>query len=186
MDTGEEGRKAGEWLNNHNVDLVFCHSATYSTSSTGRVPVVFLNLQPTARINYEQTTTGKWLAHCVACPVPEFANTFERASVALRVVNGLLGLSATPEISLTDEVAHDRPEALKAWREIEGWARAAAVCRTLQHSRFGFLGNTYSGMLDMYSDFTMKQAQTGLHVEVLEMSDLARLLKEVTQKETRS
>jgi L-arabinose isomerase len=193
VDTEGEGRKAAEWLNSHNVDLVFCHSATYSTSSTVlpvhqicRAPVVFLNLQPTARINYEQTTTGEWLAHCVACSVPEFANTFERAGIAFRVVNGLLGLNATPEISLADEVTHDRPEAVKAWREIEGWARAAAVCRSLQQSRFGFLGNTYSGMLDMYSDFTMIQAQTGLHVEVLEMSDLARLLKEVTPEEIRA
>ena len=94
-----------------------------------------------------------------------------------RVVNGLLGLDKTPAISLTDEVTHERPEAVRAWREIEGWARAASVRRTLRQSRFGFLGNTYSGMLDMYSDFTMIQAQTGLHLEVLEMSDLARLLR---------
>jgi L-arabinose isomerase len=192
VDTEGEGRKAGEWLNRQNVDLVFCHAATYATSSIVlpvhqicQAPVVFLNLQPTARINYEQTTTGEWLAHCVACPVPEFANAFNRAGITFHVVNGLLGLNATPEISLTDEVTHERPEALKAWREIEGWARAATVRRTLQHSRFGFLGNTYSGMLDMYSDFTLIQAQSGLHVEVLEMSDLARTLKEVTSKEIR-
>jgi L-arabinose isomerase len=145
-----------------------------------KAPVVFLNLQPTARINYERSTTGEWLAHCGACPVPEFANAFNRAGIPFRVVNGLLGLDATPAISFADEVTHERPEAARAWREIEGWARAASARRTLQHSRFGFLGNTYSGMLDMYSDFTMIQTQTGLHVEVLEISDLARLLKEVT------
>lgn len=33
--------------------------------------------------------------------------------------------------------------------------------RNLSGARFGFLGNTYSGMLDMYSDFTMIQGQTG-------------------------
>jgi L-arabinose isomerase len=59
------------------------------------------------------------------------------------------------------------------------------VARTLRHSRFGFLGNTYSGMLDMYSDFTMIQAQTGLHVEILEMCDLDKLLKDVTSQEVR-
>src|SRR5438045_1043119 len=103
VDTEGEGRKAGEWLNAQNVDLVFCHSATYSTSSTVlpvhqicKAPVVFLNLQPTARINYEQTTTGEWLAHCVACPVPEFANVFNRAGSPFRIVNGLLALDATP------------------------------------------------------------------------------------------
>jgi L-arabinose isomerase len=187
VDTEAEGRRAGEWLQARNVDLVLCHSATYSTSSTVLpvhqicpAPAVFLNLQPTARINYERSTTGEWLAHCVACPTPEYANAFNRAGIPFRIVNGLLGLDATPEISLADEVTDQRPESVRAWREIEGWARAASVRRTLRHARFGFLGNTYSGMLDMYSDFAMIQAQTGLHVEVLEISDLARLIKDVT------
>lgn len=190
VDTEGEGRRAGEWLQAQNVDLVFCHAATYTTSSAVlpvhqicRAPVVVLNLQPTARIDYARSTTGEWLAHCNACAVPEFANTFNRAGLPFRVVNGLLGLDATPAISLADEVTHQRPEAVRAWRAIEGWARAAGVKRTLQHARFGFLGNTYSGMLDMYSDFTMVQAQTGLHVDVLEMSDLMRLLADVSERD---
>ena len=36
----------------------------------------------------------------------------------------------------------------------------------------GFLGHTYPGMLDMYSDFTAVHAQLGAHVEVLEIDDL--------------
>ncbi|MDQ0921116.1 L-fucose/L-arabinose isomerase family protein [Paenibacillus sp. V4I5] len=193
VDTENEGRKAGEWLNERHVDLVFCHAATYSTSSTVlpvhqicKAPAVFLNLQPTLRLNYEQSTTGEWLAHCGACPVPEFANVFNRAGIPFRVVNGVLGLDYTPAISLTNEVTHKRPEAVRAWREIEEWVKAAGVPRTLQHSRFGFLGNTYSGMLDMYSDFTMISAQTGLHVEVLEMCDLDRMLREVTPQEVKA
>jgi L-arabinose isomerase len=193
VDTETSGRQAGEWLQSRNVDLVFCHAATYSTSSTVlpvhqacTAPVVFLNLQPTARINYERSTTGEWLAHCNACAVPEFANGFNRAGIPFRVVNGLLGLGATPAISLTDEVTRDRPEAIRAWQEIEAWVRAASVRRTLRQSRFGFLGNTYSGMLDMYSDFTMISAQTGLHVQILEMSDLERLLKEVTPQDVQA
>lgn len=188
VDTEQTGREAGEWLQSRNVDLVLCHVATYSTSSTVlpvhqacTAPALFLNLQPTARINYAESTTGEWLAHCNACPVPEFANAFNRASLDFRVVNGLLGLETTPDISLTDEVTHERPEAVRAWRTIEEWVRAASVRRTLRGSRFGFLGNTYSGMLDMYSDFAMIQAQTGLHVEVLEMSDLQRLMADVTE-----
>jgi L-arabinose isomerase len=190
VDTEGEGRRAGEWLNAQNVDIVFCHAATYCTSSTVlpvhqicAAPAVFLNLQPAARIDYARTTTGEWIAHCNACAVPEFANALSRAGIPFRVVSGLLGLDATPAISLADEVTHRRAEAIRAWREIAGWARAAAVRRTLRHARFGFLGNTYSGMLDMYSDFTQAQAQTGMHVEVLEMSDLARLFKEVTAAE---
>ncbi|MGG4143977.1 L-fucose/L-arabinose isomerase family protein [Paenibacillus algorifonticola] len=192
VDTESEGRSAGEWLNTQNVDVVFCHAATYSTSSTvlpvhqiNKAPVVFLNLQPTERMNYESSTTGEWLAHCGACPVPEFANAFNRARIPFKVVNGLLGLDYTPDISLTNEVTSGRKEAVRAWREIEEWVRAAAVPRTLRHSRFGFLGNTYSGMLDMYSDFTMIQAQTGLHIEVLEMCDLDRMLRAITPQETK-
>lgn len=193
VDTESAGRQAGEWLQARNVDLVLCHAATYSTSSTVlpvhqicTAPVVFLNLQPTARINYERSTTGEWLAHCNACAVPEFANAFNRAGVPFRVVNGLLGLDATPAISLTDEVTCNRPEAVRAWREIQAWVRAASVRRTLRESRFGFLGNTYSGMLDMYSDFTLIQAQTGLHVEVLEISDLGRMMGEVTAQDVQA
>lgn len=192
VDSEEEGRRAGEWFQAQNVDLIFCHSGTYSTSSAVlpvhqicNAPVVVLNLQPAARINYEQTTTGEWLAHCGACPVPEIANAFSRADISFRVINGLLGLDQTPAITLANEVTKDRPEAIRAWTNIEEWIQAASVRRTLRHSRFGFLGNTYSGMLDMYSDFTMIQAQTGLHVEVVEMCDVDRMLREVTETQVR-
>ena len=187
VDSEGTGRQAGEWLQSRNVDIVFCHSATYSTASTVlpvhqlcNAPAVVLNLQPTARLAYDRTTTGEWLAHCGACPVPEYSNAFERSRIAFRVVNGLLGQETTPAISMADEVTSQRPEARRAWTEIEGWARAAGVARTFKHSRFGFLGNTYGGMLDLYSDLTMVQAQTGLHLEVLEIGDLQRLVDEVT------
>lgn len=193
VDTEGEGRKAGEWFNEHNLDLIFCHSATYSTGSTVlpvhqiyKAPVVVLNLQPTERINYEHSTTGEWLAHCGACPVPEIANVFNRAGIEFRIINGLLGLDYTPTISLTNEHTVERREAKRAWSLIGEWIRAASVPRTLKHSRFGFLGNTYSGMLDMYSDFTMIQAQTGLHVEVLEMCDLDQMLRGVTASEVKA
>ncbi len=192
VDDEDTGRKAGEWLNSKNVDIVFCHSATYVTSSSVlpvhqicKAPLVILNLQPTARMNYLKTTTGEWLAHCGACPVPEFANAFNRAGISYRIVNGLLGMDKTPEISVADENTSKRKEAIRAWKEIKEWVKAAGVKRTLTHSRFGFLGNNYSGMLDMYSDFTMAQAQFGLHVELLEMCDLDRNLKKVTPDEVK-
>ncbi|PEQ93887.1 arabinose isomerase [Bacillus sp. AFS006103] len=193
VDSEAEARRAGEWFNERNVDIVFCHSGTYSTSSAilpvhqiCKAPTVILNLQPTERLNYEQTTTGEWLAHCGACPTPEIANAFNRSGIKFRVVNGLLGLDYTPAISLTNEKTDERKEAITAWNQIHEWIQAASVPRTLRHSRFGFLGNTYSGMLDMYSDFTMIQAQTGVHIEILEMCDLDRLVKEVTATEVQS
>jgi L-arabinose isomerase len=190
VDSADTGRAAGEFFNHNNVDLIFCHSGTYVTSDSVlpvhqacKAPVVILNLQPTARINYEKTTTGEWLAHCGACVVPEISNAFNRAGIKYRVINGLLGLDYTPANSLTDEVTKNRPEAIRAWKEIEEWIKAASVKSALKNARFGFLGNTYSGMLDMYSDFTMVQAQTGIHIEVLEMCDLNRQMDQVTEVE---
>ncbi len=193
VDDEISARTAGEWMNTKNVDIIFCHSATYVTSSSVlpvhqicKAPVVILNLQPAPKMNYLETSTGEWLAHCCGCPVPEFTNAFNRAGIKHRIVNGLLGLSETPDISVADENTANRKEAIRAWKEISEWARAATVKRTLQHSRFGFLGNNYSGMLDMYSDFTMAQSQMGIHIELLEMCDLDRSLKSVTDTEVRS
>jgi L-arabinose isomerase len=191
VDCEEEGRKAGEYFNSHNVDLILAHSATYVISASVlpvhqicKAMTVILNLQPTARINYEKTTTGEWLAHCGACPVPEITNAFHRAGIKHYIINGLLGLTDTPKISLTNEVTYMRPEAVKAWKEIEEWVLAASVKSGLIYSRFGFLGNNYSGMLDLYSDFTMLQSQTGIHIEILEMCDLNRCLHSVSEDET--
>ena len=111
------------------------------------------------------------------------SNAFHRSGIACRIINGLLGLDHTPGISLTEENTASRPEAIKAWKEIGEWVKAAAVKRELSGCRFGFLGNTYNGMLDMYSDFTMIQAQTGAHIEILEMCDLNRELSQVTEEE---
>ncbi len=190
VDCEEEGHKAGEYFNRNQVDLIFAHAGTYVTSASilpvhqvCKARTVILNLQPTARINYARTTTGEWLAHCGACPVPEISNAFNRAGIPYRVINGLLGLDYTPEISMTDENTADRPEAIRAWKEIKEWVLAATVKSGLSGARFGFLGNTYSGMLDMYSDFTMFQSQTGAHLEVLEMCDLNRMLESVTEAE---
>lgn len=190
VDDETAGRKAGEWFNSKNVDIVFCHSGTYFTSAIAlpvhqicKAQLVILNLQPAPKMNYLKTNTGEWLAHCVGCPVPEFCNACNRAGIDYKVVNGLLGLDKTPAISVADENTKDRKEAQRAWKEIYEWVMAASVKRELQHARFGFLGNTYSGMLDMYSDFTMLQAQTGLHLEILEMCDLDRNLEKVTRED---
>ena len=161
VDTAPKAYEAGDLFAGERVGLIFCHAATYATSSQvlpavreAGVPVVVLNLQPSSSFDYENTDTGEWLANCSACCVPEISNAFERAGIPFNVVSGTL---------------HDDET---AWRQIEEWCRAAGAVRTLKGSRFGFLGHTYPGMLDMYSDFTMHQAQLGLHVEVLEMDDL--------------
>src|SRR5207244_2242579 len=118
-------------------------------------PVVILNLQPTRSLDYEAMTTAEWLANCSACCVPELAGAFTRARVPYRIVTGTL---------LDDD---------PAWGVLGEWLDAASAVRSLRTARIGFLGHTYPGMLDMYSDFTQVHAQIGAHVEVLEIDDLA-------------
>jgi len=190
VDEEEKGREAGEYFNANNVDIIFCHNATYVNSTTVlpvhricKAATVILNLQPAPRVDYLQMNTGEWLSQCTGCSIPEIANAFERANISFRVVNGLLGLDKTSQGALSEEVSNKRPEAIRAWNEIIDYIKAAQVKRTLAQARFGFLGGYYSGMLDMYSDLTMLQAQMGIHVELLEMCDLDRLLKTVTKPE---
>ena len=173
IDTAPKAYAAGRQFAEERVDLIFCHAATYATSSQvlpavqeAGVPVVVLNLQPSSSLDYENTDTGEWLANCSACCVPEISNAFERAGVYFNVVSGTLH---------GDE---------SAWTEIEEWCHAVAAVRKLRGSRFGFLGHTYPGMLDMYSDFTMHQAQIGIHVEILEVDDLHDRVQGVTEEET--
>jgi L-arabinose isomerase len=172
VDTAEGAREAGIRFAREGVDLILCYVGTYATSSQvlpvvqrTRVPVVVLNLQPVAALDYENTGTGEWLANCSACCVPEISNAFARSRVDFHVVSGVLR---------GDE---------NAWNEIRSWCKAAIAVASLRESRIGFLGHTYPGMLDMYSDFTMTHAQTGAHVEVLEMCDLDKLVREASDSE---
>lgn len=193
VDTAESAMEAGEYFASNNVDIIFCHSATYFTSSCilpihqrCTAPAVILNLQPVRAMEYEKTSTGEWLSVCVACPIPEASNAFERANIPCRIVNGLLGLDHRTGDSVANDKTDDCREAIRAWNEIGEWCRAAEVVRTLKSSTFGFLGNYYSGMLDMYSDLTQIQAQTGINMTILEMCDLEKALRTVTDEEAES
>jgi L-arabinose isomerase len=170
------------------VDLIVCYVSTYATSSqvTPAVqrlnkPVLILNLQPTAQLNYLRTGTAEWLANCQACCVPEISCAFERCGITFSTVTGLLGLSEQTPGALANEITDRNPAALSAWAEVGRWLDACSVKRTLARSRIGFLGHTYPGMLDMYSDFTQVTGQFGVHIEVLEIDDLALRVEAVTE-----
>ena len=172
VDTPTKARQAGDLFAQENVDLIICYVATYATSSqvlpivqARRVPVLVLNLQPVAALAYPNVDTAEWLANCCACCVPELSCAFARADIDFNVVSGQL---------INDD---------RAWHRIQAWCSAARVTRQLSRARIGFLGHTYPGMLDMYSDFTMHQAQLGLHIEVLEMCDLHNRVQQVNAAE---
>ncbi len=179
VDTAPKAAAAGELFARESVELMVCYVATYATSSQvlpavqhAGVPVLILNLQPASALNYGRTDTGEWLANCCACCVPEIACAFARSRIDFRVVTGVLGVARGRH----GEAPPTHPDAERAWREIADWIQAVSVVNRLKHSRLGFLGHTYPGMLDMYSDLTQHTAQLGTHIEVLEMCDLAARL----------
>lgn len=180
VDDAIRAREAGDLFTRENVDLIVCYVGTYSTSSQvlpavqrRRAPVLILNLQPVPALDYLDTDTAEWLANCCACCVPEISNTFARSRIQFNVVTGIL--------SSVEGSANKYYE--RAWNEIEEWVQAASVMRSVNYSRIGFLGHTYPGMLDMYSDFTMHHAHLGTHIEVLEMDDLHKRVNRVTSSE---
>ena len=180
IDTPEKAVDAGHAFREADVDIIFLYITTYALSSTvlpvvrrARVPVIILNLQPVAAIDYASfnalgdrtAMTGEWLAHCAACPVPEIANVFTRAGIRFHQVTGVL---------------NDDPIVENA---IEEWIEAARVAHVMAHNRLGVMGRYYNGMLDIYSDLTAQSTVFGTHIEVLEIDELARLRREVSDEE---
>ena len=163
------------------VDLVICYIGTYATVIPGtpgsaKAPVSDPCPAPSGQrqlLYYERTDTGEWLANCCACCVPEISCAFARCGIAFNVVSGLLR-------------EDDGEAGITAWREIRGWVKATVVASSLRQSRIGFLGHTYPGGLDMYSDFTAITGQTGAHIEVLEIDDLQKRVDQVTDDEIQS
>ncbi len=103
------------------------------------VPVIILNLQPVAVIDYERFNalgnrtqmTGDWLAHCAACPVPEIDNAFNRARIDFHQVTGVL----SPDTEF--------------WWEIEDWIEAArtavALDKLVEQKDLGSMAYYYMG-----------------------------------------
>lgn len=182
IDTPEKALAAGHDFRQADVDLIFLYVTTYALSSTvlpvvrrAKVPVIILNLSPSAAIDYARFNaigdrtkmTGEWLAFCQACPVPEIANVFNRCRIPFFQVSGTLE---------NDPLA---------WNEIGEWIEAARVAHIMEHNRLGVMGHYYGGMLDIYSDLTQQCAYFGGHIEIIEVEALAALRREVSPEQVK-
>ncbi|CAN5605817.1 L-arabinose isomerase [soil metagenome] len=176
VDSAERAVEVSHQTRQEDVDLLVIYVTTYALSSTvlpivrrAKVPVLVLNLQPTAALDYatfnalpnRTAMTGEWLAFCSACPMPELANVFMRTGIPFHQVNGILGAS----------IAEDPA----CWDEIQAWIDAAHVAHTLSHTRLGLMGHYYSGMLDIATDLTTVASVFGTHIEALEVDELTAL-----------
>lgn len=179
VDTPEKAQEAAKLFKTEDVDIIFLFISTYALSSTvlpvvqkAKVPVVMLNIQPVAQLDYEKFNamgdkgkmTGYWLEHCQSCSLPELACVFNRSGIDYHVVSGYMQ---------EDYV----------WQEINNWVDAARVAEGMRNNRVGILGHYYNGMLDVYSDLTQQSATFGNHFEILEMCELFDLRQAVTEQE---
>jgi L-arabinose isomerase len=179
VDNPDRSRAVGNLFRQRQVDIIFLYISTYALSSTvlpvaqlAGVPIVVLNIQPVAAIDYESfnaledrgTMTGEWLAHCQACCVPEIASVFNRAGIPYFLVTGYL-------------------EEQRTWHSIVEWIQAAKVVKTMRENRLGVMGHYYPGMLDVYTDMTAQLATFGGHIDLIEMDELASLSREVNPGE---
>jgi L-arabinose isomerase len=176
VDNLATARQAGRRCRREEVDILFLYITTYAVSSTvlpliqrANVPVVVMNLQPDAAIDYaafaklrnRTAMTGHWLEYCSACPVPEIANLFKRVGIPLHQVTGYLS-----EPHVEDEIA--------------GWLAAAGTVAALREASIGLMGHYYSGMLDIYTDVTRLSSTFGSHIEMLEVDELSDLREAVS------
>ena len=179
VDSVPKAHVAASLFRREEVDLIVLFVSTYALSSTvlpvvqkARVPVLVLNLQPVAQLDYESFNalgdrglmTGVWLEHCQACALPELVCVFKRAGITHHVVSGHL---------------HEQA----AWEEISGWIEAARGAEGMRSNRVGVLGHYYCGMLDVYSDLTQQSSAFGNHFEIVEMCDLHVRREAVTEAE---
>ena len=177
IDTPQHSQQAGRQCRIADVDVLFLYVTTYALSSTvlplvqrAGVPVVVLNLQPGAAIDYatfnrlmdRTAMTGHWLAYCSACPMPEIANVLKRARIPFHQVTGVLDDAVT-------------------WQEIEEWLAAARVRATVAQARLGVIGHYYNGMLDIMTDLTLVSIVLGTHVEIVEVDELSELAAAVDE-----
>ena len=179
VDNPVKAREAGRLFRAEGAEIVFLFISTYALSSTvlpvvqeAGLPVVVLNIQPVAQLDYEAFNalgdrglmTGVWLEHCQACSAPEIACAFNRAGIAYHLVTGHL---QDPDV----------------WRELREWVEAARVRAGMRANRLGVLGHYYCGMLDVYSDLGQQSSVFGTHVELLEMCELHALREAATRQQ---
>jgi L-arabinose isomerase len=179
VDNTSKAQIAADLFKREDVEIIFLFISTYALSSTvlpvvqkAKVPVVILNIQPVAQLDYDHFNamddrgkmTGVWLEHCQSCSLPELACVFNRADIAYHVVSGYLQ---------EDYV----------WKEINDWVDAASVATGMRANRVGLLGHYYGGMLDVYTDLTQQSVTFGNHFEILEMCELVELRQAVTDEE---
>jgi L-arabinose isomerase len=174
VDTNKQAYTIAEKINAENVDVLFCNMITYATSSVfapilqvTSAPIVLVALQPRKALDYTKANTFMQLENDNICSVPEFTG------VAIRYGK-----------PINDVIIGTLYEDKKADEKIAEWCDIAKVLHGLRGARLGLMGHVLESMYDMHADPTAVSAAFGVHIPLIEVSDLINVYKQVGKKET--
>lgn len=173
VDTNEKAYRVLEEMKSARLDVLFCNMLTYATSSTFapimrdvNIPVVLIALQPLSRMEYSAANIEMQLENDNICAVPEFTGVAVR--MGKKVNDVILG-----------RLYHDD----RAVGEIARWCDIGKVLHDMKGARFGLMGHVLESMYDMHADPTAVSRAFGVHVPLLEVDDVLKLYKTVTEDE---
>ncbi len=162
IDNARSAYRAVPQIKAADVDVLFVDMATYGTSATFgticreiQAPIVLVAIQPLEAMDYPNGTTYMQLCNDDFCSVPEFTG------VAVR-----FGRRPPPVI-----LGHEKNDPVVI-QELKSWCGIAKVLRSLRKSRIGLMGHVLESMLDMHADPTAITSTFGLHVPLIEPTDL--------------
>lgn len=172
VDTNQEAYNVANKINAANVDVIFCNMLTYATSSVfapilqfTNAPIVLIALQPREYLDYSIASTFMQLENDNICSVPEFTGVAVRYGKPVNdVIIGTL---------YNDKEAQEK---------ITEWCDIAKVLHGLKGARLGLMGHVLESMYDMHADPTAVSAAFGVHVPLVEVSDLMDAYNEVDEK----
>ncbi len=163
VDNAEAARKAAASFRTEDVDVVFCHCATYCPSDRLilavkdiDVPVVLLNIQSVKALDMSTIKEiPDFLSDgCTCACLPEMTAALARFSKRFDVITGYLTGDAETNQAL------------------QSWCVAASVRRCLRYRNIGFVGHAFSGMLDIYVDEVELLNTLGIYTHHIEFNDI--------------
>ena len=173
IDSSEKAYRMVDTIQASGADVLFVDMVTYATSSVFapilravNMPIVLVALQPLKAMDYTQANTYMQLQNDNICSVPEFTG------VALRF--------GKPISDLIIGTLYDDP---KADQELADWCDIAKVLHGLKGARLGLMGHVLEAMYDMHADPTAISAAFGIHVPLIEISDLVGMYQQITDEE---
>jgi L-arabinose isomerase len=174
VDSPELAAKAGMKFQEEGVDIVFCQSMTYSTSSNLipavkdlSVPIILLNVQEKIKLDLPNVNTLQdWLGHgCTCAGLPEMSAMLKRYDLTFDVITGYLE---------GDEILDN---------QIEAWCKAGSVRRKMRTMNIGLLGRQYLGMMDLYVDENAILKKFGMMTYFLMWEEVIENSEQVTATE---